>query len=212
MKDYKWIVFCDFDGTITEDETIEMFFQKFHKEEIRVLAERIIKNGYTIKEGIRKLAFSVPSSEYYTSINELENARIRSGFEEFLPHLKSRNIDFVLISGGLRDMIEVILKDFINDLPHIFSAEPFLENEYLTLLSHYESSEELVSKVEIMKKFTYDKCICIGDSYTDIIMAQNSDLIFARDRLASFLKKENIKYYAYETFYDIMKVLNDLEI
>lgn len=209
MKRVEWIVFCDFDGTITEEETLEMFFQNFYEEDIREVAERMISKGYSVKKGIREMMSHVPSDTYTKCISSMKGVKIRPGFQEFLTYLRQRNIMFVIISGGLKDMIEVVLCNFISDIKYIYSADVNLDKVYAELYSGYESDLELVSKVDIMQQFDYGKSICIGDSYTDIIMAENSDVVFARDRLRHAMEQRRKKHYYYDTFFDIIKILRE---
>lgn len=207
MERVEWIVFCDFDGTITEEETLEKFFQNFYEEDVREVAERMLSNGYSVKKGIREMMSHVPSDAYVKCISSMKGAKIRPGFQEFLTYLRQRNIMFVIVSGGLRDMIEAVLCDVISDIKYIYSADVSLNKEYTELYSIYESDWELVSKVDIMQQFDYGKSICIGDSYTDIIIAENSHMVFARDRLKQAMEQKRKKYYCYDTFFDIIKIL-----
>ena len=42
---YKKIIFCDFDGTITAEDTLEGFIQQFITEDIRLWAMRWLKRA-----------------------------------------------------------------------------------------------------------------------------------------------------------------------
>lgn len=60
----KRIVFCDFDGTITAEETFVAMLDRFTPEvSARILPELYTKR-LTLREGVRQMLESIPSSSY----------------------------------------------------------------------------------------------------------------------------------------------------
>ena len=49
---YKYIIFSDFDGTITNFDTLEAFISHFIGDDMRAISERMVKENYTVKRAI----------------------------------------------------------------------------------------------------------------------------------------------------------------
>ena len=104
MTHYPLIVFTDFDGTITKNETLEEFVQLFMDENIQTVAQKLLDSGYSIKEGVKKIISSIPTEQYKQNRNFFQGLPIRSGFTEFVNFLHSKNIPLVVLSGGIKAM------------------------------------------------------------------------------------------------------------
>ena len=77
------------------------------------------------------------------------------------------------------------------------------------LISQYDDGNELLKKTDVMALYDYEYAIGIGDSFTDMNMAQAVDTIFARDVLAKYLEKQGKSYIPYEDFFDVVKVMEE---
>ncbi len=208
LEHYPLIVFSDFDGTITEKESLEEFIQLFINEDIQDAAARMLQEGYSVKGGIREMMSRIPVEEYLQNTWFFDTLTIRRGFPEFVKVLQQNQIPLVVISGGIREMVVRNLEPFMDGIQQLYTAEVDLNEKYVRYWSDYETDLEIVGKREVMSRYSYDTSICIGDSYTDFIMAQAADIIFARDRLAENLNKHEIPYFPYDTFHDIIQQLN----
>lgn len=58
-----------------------------------------------------------------------------------------------------------------------------------------------------MALYQYERAIGIGDSFTDMNMAQAVDTIFARDVLAKFLEKKGRPYIPWEDFFTVAEAI-----
>ena len=137
----------------------------------------------------RRFGISVP--------RQVESSRRcpgQTGLEELLDFLDACNIPFVIISGGLRGMIDARLGSIVDCVYKIFSADVDTSGEFIKVTSDFEGGMELVAKVDVMNLFGDGRRIVIGDGATDINMARGASLIFARDNLAFFLDHMGISY------------------
>lgn len=208
---YREIIFCDFDGTVTEIETLEAFLQLFLSEDLRALGQEMMAKGYSVKQGIKETMARIPSDDYRRHTDFFRQLPIREGFEAFLDYAHTVGIPVVILSGGIREMVETSMAPYRNKILDIWSGEVDLSGEYVRFYSPYESDTEVVSKVGIMRRYDCDRTICVGDSYTDLEMAAAADVVFARDRLASAMEKAGKKHFTFETFYDMINVLKQQE-
>jgi 2-hydroxy-3-keto-5-methylthiopentenyl-1-phosphate phosphatase len=206
-KNHKRVVFCDFDGTITKQETFVAMLNRFAPEKMKEFGEKLFQKKITLREGVRGVVESIPSCHYRDMVEFINDKEIREGFEELLVFLKDADTPFIIISGGLKDSVERRLESYMNFIDGIYAPSIDASGEFLKMVSAFEEDDELVAKVRVMDLFSYDQSISIGDGVTDHNMALHSTLVFARDRLATFLYKSQVRYVPWENFLDIKKYL-----
>lgn len=207
------IVFCDFDGTITAIETFAGMLKEFTPELSAQLMPQMYSRKLTLKAGVRQLLESIPAKRYPEIIEYSTEQPIRNGLSELLDFLEARNVPFVVISGGLRDMVEVVLArkqgqhSLRKKVTSVYAVDIDVSSDRLQVSSDFEGDTELVAKVKVMQQYPAAETIAIGDSVTDINMALTADLTFARDRLVDYMKAENKPYIPWHDFFDIRDYL-----
>lgn len=204
------IVFCDFDGTITARESLELVFKTFAPGRWEPVRDKLMAGQLTVREGVRQIMETIPSARYSEICEFVAAIPIRRGLEAFLDFLDERNIPFVVISGGFRGMVEARLGTLTERVHRIFAADLDTSGPLLKVVSDYESDAELVAKAEVMALFPQVQKIAIGDGITDLNMAAHADMVFARDMLARFLDQSGIAYQPWTDFFDLRDRLNTL--
>lgn len=197
------VVFSDFDGTITEDESFVAVLQHFAPELSSALLPEIYALRLSVREGVRRIVESIPSARFPEILEFVDGVPLREGFAEFLSFVNAREIPFIIISGGLEELIRKILGPLASRIGAIYAARVDRSGAFLKAWSNYESNTELVSKPMILQRHGAAKAVCIGDSVTDLEMAMRCPNIFARDRLAQYLTERGHPFFSYETFFDI---------
>ena len=203
------VVFCDFDGTITAIETFAGMMKEFAPELSQELMPKMYHRQLTLRAGVRQILESIPSIHYHDILAYAQDKPIRAGLTQFLDFLKAEKVPIVVISGGLREMVEIILKreGLLEKISAIFAVEIDPTHPYLKVHSKFEDQTELVAKVKVMAEYLVDESIAIGDSLTDLNMASAADLVFARDRLIDYLEAEDKPYIPWDDFSDIQNYL-----
>jgi 2-hydroxy-3-keto-5-methylthiopentenyl-1-phosphate phosphatase len=206
---YRRVVFCDFDGTITAIETFAGMLKEFAPDLSAKLMPKMYDRTLTLREGVRQLLESIPSSCYPEIIAYGVEKPIRPGLESLLDFLDTQDIPFVVISGGLRGMVEEVLSrhGLLERVAAIAAVDIDTSKEYLQVYSDCEGETELVAKVRLMALYPTTCAIAIGDSVTDINMALKADLVFARDRLIDYMKAEAKPYIEWNDFLEIRAYL-----
>jgi len=199
------IVFCDFDGTITAEETFVGMLKTFTPELSAQLLPRLYDRSLTLKAGVRQLLESIPSRRYDDIVEFALQQPIRPGLKEFLDFLAAHSIPFVVISGGLQGMVEAVLarEGLLKQVKAIAAVNLTRDSQFLEVFSHYEGETELIAKVAVMNLHPAEQTIAIGDSVTDINMALQADIVFARDRLQTYLDAEGKAYLPWSDFFEI---------
>lgn len=204
------IVFCDFDGTITEQETFVAVLKRFVPELAAALIPKIYTLELTLREGAMQMLEAMPSAVYPEIIEFAASQPLRSGLPEFLDFLEAQAIPFVVITGGLKGMVEAAIPMLLPQIHAVYGNEINTEGAYFKVHSPALGDTELVSKVDIMKRYPAHQTIVIGDSVTDLKMALAGDVVFARDRLAEYLGDRDVAYHPWDDFGDIQKTLAKL--
>jgi 2-hydroxy-3-keto-5-methylthiopentenyl-1-phosphate phosphatase len=55
-----------------------------------------------------------------------------------------------------------------------------------------------------------DIIVYVGEGYSDQCPAQYADIVFAKDELQTFCQQQNISYYLYDSFHDVVERLKIL--
>jgi 2-hydroxy-3-keto-5-methylthiopentenyl-1-phosphate phosphatase len=205
----KRAVFCDFDGTITAEET----FVGMHKEFAPKLSAQLMPQMYartlTLRAGVRQLLESIPSARYPEIIEYARIAAIRPGLSELLDFLDAEGVPFIVVSGGLRCMVETTLSQagLRQRVAAVYAIDLDTRLEFLQAYSEFEAGTEMVSKVQVMTQNPALEQIAIGDSVTDLNMALAAPVVFARDRLINYLDEHNKPYLPWHDFFDVRLAL-----
>ncbi|MBD0346119.1 MAG: HAD-IB family phosphatase [Coleofasciculus sp. Co-bin14] len=209
------VVFCDFDGTITAEETFVGMLKQFTPELSNQLMPEMYARRLTLREGVRQLLESIPSVRYPEILEYAKPKLIRPGLVELLDFLDAEGVPFVVVSGGLRGMVETVLSQASTGIPSllervaaIYAVDVDTTGEFLQVQSEFEGGTELVSKVKVMAQHPAEEQIAIGDSVTDLEMSLYAPVVFARDRLIQYLDEHNKPYIPWNDFFDIGEQLS----
>jgi 2-hydroxy-3-keto-5-methylthiopentenyl-1-phosphate phosphatase len=201
------IVFCDFDGTITEQETFVAVLKQYSPTLAAECIPQIYALKMTLREGVRKMLEAIPAAAYPEILAFAKTQPQRSGFPEFLTFLQQHQTPCVIISGGLKGMVEAALGNLTSHIEAIYAVDVDTTGDRFQVYSPAEGETEFVSKVDLMQRHPCQEKIVIGDSVTDLQMALAGDMVFARDRLAQYLAERSIPHHLWQDFSDIQDIL-----
>ncbi|MFB2880936.1 HAD-IB family phosphatase [Floridanema aerugineum] len=204
------ILFCDFDGTITAVETFVAIFKEFAPDISAELLPQMYDRKVTLRQGVRQILESIPSHRYPDILEFTRSQPIRPGFVELLDFLEQHQVPLVVVSGGLRGMVEVVLNQLVQRVHAIHAINVDTSSEYLQINSPYEDGTEMVAKVKVIEDYDAREAIAIGDSLTDLNMALYAPIVFARDRLAEYLDQHQTSYIRWNDFFDVRDRLAEL--
>jgi 2-hydroxy-3-keto-5-methylthiopentenyl-1-phosphate phosphatase len=206
-KSIKRSVFCDFDGTITSQETLSGMANSLVPDMVKKIVPELVARRMTLRESVRLMIEAIPSRRYGEIIEYVMAVPIRPGFESLLDFLGSQGVPFIIISGGLRGMVEARLGPLAKMVHSIYALDVDRTGEHIKIIAPFEGDTELMDKTRIIARYPADEIVSIGDGYTDIKMAMESNIVFARDVLAKSLEKKGIPYVPWNDFFDIQRDL-----
>jgi 2-hydroxy-3-keto-5-methylthiopentenyl-1-phosphate phosphatase len=197
------IVFCDFDGTIADEETFVAVMYHFAPKLAAELVPAMQERRVTLRAGVPRVLESIPSARYGEILDFMKGRKIRAGFAELLDFLEGENVPLVIISSGLRGMVETVLGPLFARVHAVHALEVALDGPFLRPVSPAMSEDELVAKPAIMARYGPAFRVAIGDGVTDLRMAEQADLVFARDRLKALLAERGMPFLPFEDFFTV---------
>ena len=107
----KTLVQCDFDGTVTEEDTSFFLLDAFAQGDWRRLLREYKEHKISVGEFNTK-AFAMVKADKPTLLEALKGeVKVRAGFHELVNYCRRRGFRLVIVSNGLDFYIEAILKD-----------------------------------------------------------------------------------------------------
>ncbi|WP_066295225.1 2-hydroxy-3-keto-5-methylthiopentenyl-1-phosphate phosphatase [Bacillus sp. FJAT-29937] len=209
------VIFCDFDGTITNKDNIVNIMKEFAPPEWDAIKDDILGQKVSIQEGVGKLFSLLPSSKKEEIISfVMKDAVIREGFAEFVQFTRKAKIPLYIVSGGIDFFVYPVLEPF-GPFEKIYCNEADFSGENIRIVFPHECDDDCSSKgcgcckPSIIRQLASEEntSIVIGDSITDLQAAKLADVVIARDFLIEKCKELNIRYEPFERFQDCIHII-----
>ncbi|GAB2691978.1 2-hydroxy-3-keto-5-methylthiopentenyl-1-phosphate phosphatase [Paenibacillus thermoaerophilus] len=211
------VIFCDFDGTITENDNIVAIVKHFDPPGWSGIVDDILSRRVSIRDGVGRLFALLPTARREEIVRyAIGNARIRAGFAELLNYCRENGIEFYVTSGGIDFFVYPLLAPFGIPEERIYCNGSSFAGETIEITWPHPCDEHCrtdcgMCKTTIMRRFPNDRYrrILIGDSVTDFEGAKLADLVFARSHLAERCREIGMPYVPYETFHEVVDGLRE---
>tara|TARA_B100001540_G_scaffold225267_1_gene199455 strand:- start:172 stop:831 length:660 start_codon:yes stop_codon:yes gene_type:complete len=201
-------VFCDFDGTVTSVDTFDAVAARAAPELWADLKAQLFNFEITLLQGMQALADALTPHDLQAMVDHMGEYAPRPCFLPFLAELERAGVPFVLVSGGLVPLVEEVLGAHRHRLDQLIAAEVLPHPDGgLRFESPFANGQELVAKAEVVKRYGCGRSVVIGDSITDLGMAEVADLVFAREPLSGWLEQRGIAFHPWDSFADVEAVL-----
>lgn len=209
-KPEKLIYIVDFDGTITIQDTLVSVFNKYCKGDWWSIENRMRRGEISRTEALFREVELMQVCEKDLK-EHLENfIDVRGGFSQFLDTVRKNDRKLLILSGGFRKFISIILKkhghsvDFFGISSNDIRAGADNRWEFV---SNPDAMEALCSNCPNCKKAVVEKfkrngfcTVYIGDGDTDFCASVHADTIFAVSELAEKLKEKKVEFYPFKDF------------
>lgn len=205
------IVFCDFDGTITVNETFRKVLQRFVPEIAATVVPQIDAGSITLRDGVSQLIAGLRCDQRQAIIDYVRPEPIRAGFGEFVDLLAGRGIPLVVVSSGLRFYIEQLLAPWRSGIHAIHALDVSCDGTHLQLRLDHDHPREAMPKEWVLRSYAAEYRIAIGDAVSDFEMVKAADRVLARDRLLQTLREQGRAVEPFEDFHDVIRALENEE-
>ncbi len=209
-------IFTDFDGTITKRDTLEAILDRFSGKEWRKIEDRVTAGKLPEKQALQA-EFDFLSCSVDEVLKYIERtAEIDETFMSFADFCLDKGCKLTVLSGGIDIFIENIFSRY--GLDHI---EYFANSIEVNERKHWKVIPARSPKIKgncnhcktyhlRQKKSAGFKTVYIGDGNTDRCPALEADAVFAKGALAAYLTANDVKYYPYERFSNILSKMEEL--
>jgi 2-hydroxy-3-keto-5-methylthiopentenyl-1-phosphate phosphatase len=205
------LIVVDFDGTITERDTLDDMCQTYAPEEWAAAEGDLQTRTMTLREVIAA-EFAPIRGDHDTIISEtVGRARVRAGFAEFIEAAERAGDQIVVVSSGFESVIRPILeREGLGRLDVVAHDVRFTPEGGVVDFRHGEicpvCGEECKRSV-VDERRDGREVVYIGDGYSDRCAAQAADVRFARQTLATHLDREGVGYTRFDDFTTIREAL-----
>lgn len=206
------VFFCDFDGTISKEDTIQKLLNQYATEEWLKIEDDWEKQKIGSRECLTRQIECIDSLSKRNLDDFINNIEIDKTFINFYDFLNKNNQKMYIVSDGFNLFIKNVLKNAgITDID-IFSNELESQDNKLYTAFPYHNKNCItragMCKCDIIKTHSHGKnVVYIGDGFSDICAIKNADMIFAKKRLAEYCENNKIKYTFFNDFNDIIDEL-----
>jgi 2-hydroxy-3-keto-5-methylthiopentenyl-1-phosphate phosphatase len=215
----KLIIFCDFDGTITENDNIINIMKYYNPPGWESIKDDILAGKISIRKGVGNMFGLLPAS-YREEITNyaIKQATIRPGFNQFIQYCQEHNIRLLITSGGIDFFVFPILSCYSIQKQNIYCNSSDFSGSQIQILWPY-SCDSLCSndcgmcKPSILRSHSSidNLKVVIGDSITDLAVAKMADLVIARDFLLQKCQEHSLPHKEFVSFYDVIEILKQFK-
>jgi 2-hydroxy-3-keto-5-methylthiopentenyl-1-phosphate phosphatase len=208
----KTLVQCDFDGTVTEEDTSFFLLDAFAQGDWRRLLREYKKHKISVGEFNTK-AFAMIRVDKPTLLDALRGkVKVRAGFRELVNYCLKKGFRLVIVSNGLDFYIEAVLKDLgLENLEvHAAQASFHLEGMEVQYVGPDGRRFEDGLKEAYIKSFLRlgYRVIYMGNGDSDVVPARYAHHVFATGELLAYCRANNLNCRAFDNFTD---VVNDID-
>ena len=204
-------IYCDFDGTITKEDSVNSFFEMYasdkwlESEKLWIEGKISSRENAIIQVGMLKNVSQKQLDDYINSIE------VDDYFLEFTDYVKSKNIKLTILSDGFDLFIKKILERYNLDIPFYANKLIYDDGKFSIEFPYYNDRCEKkagMCKCEKVK----EKSFCyIGDGTSDLCIASKADFLFASKKLHKYCEENYIKHSHFTSFRNIINILKEGE-
>ncbi len=219
MNKNKYLIFCDFDGTIANEDVGYRLFHHFSDGRNDALIPEWQAGRISSRE-ILTLEAQMVSATKSEVLKYVDQFELDSGFADFVALCRSSGIEPVIISEGMEFYISYLLKkNGLGDLEVLSNIGNFEGNKLTMEFPHQNSNCRRCGscKGERIAEFREKqdqpvKVVFLGDGYSDACAAKEADILLAKKDLVTYCQDNNIKFEKFGDFRQAADLLIEIGI
>ncbi len=216
----KPIVFCDFDGTITQLDVTDLILSQLAHPSWQEVEQEWVRGLIGSRECLeRQMALVETSAEQLDKL--IDSVPFDPHFAKFYRFVQKRGLPFFLLSDGFDYVIRRVLKRAgidggLRGGVNVFASSLHIVGQRLVTTFPYAGPpcehECATCKAAILRQFGRGRnpVIYIGDGFSDRFAVQESTLIFAKRPLAAYCREHGIACHPFKTFAEVEEALDGL--
>jgi 2-hydroxy-3-keto-5-methylthiopentenyl-1-phosphate phosphatase len=210
----KTLVQCDFDGTITEEDTSFFLLDAFAQGDWRQLLKAYKEHKMSVGE-FNTRAFAMVKVDKHRLLEALPgNVKVRAGFHELVDYCQEKGFRFVVVSNGLAFYERAVLTDLGLGNIEVHAAEASFHPEGMKVRYVGPDGKTVndgfkEAHVESFVRLGY-RVIYIGNGDSDVAPAKYAHQVFATGDLLAYSRENNLNCKPFQDFRDIVSDLEQM--
>lgn len=210
-------VLLDFDGTLTKVDVGHMIMDQFGEPDWESIEEGWPGNGASFRELLEREYEMLPSDrEADITGFAIRRAEVREGAVELVRYCVDRSIPVEIVSGGLSNYIDPLLKHFgipgipVNSLTADFTQGSRAVTIYPDGVVMCDDSGACKCARVRVHQAAGRTVVFAGDGASDFCVAKDADVLFARRTLATHCRSAGIPFTPFESFEPVLQAVKSL--
>jgi 2-hydroxy-3-keto-5-methylthiopentenyl-1-phosphate phosphatase len=207
------LIACDFDGTITERDTLHLIVERFGERGLwDAIVPRLRAGELTVRQAMQLEFDSVRATRDEVVGMVLAEAGLRAGFGELVDWAAARGHRLVVLSSGFRTVIDPLLAHWGLAHLEVEANDARFSARGCTLLwadrgGHCELCGRPCKRHDLRARAGSARVVYVGDGISDRCVAGIADVVFARADLARFLTADGVPFLPFEDFVEVRERL-----
>jgi 2,3-diketo-5-methylthio-1-phosphopentane phosphatase len=196
----------DFDGTLTDRDTLDAICQQWAPEAFADAEERLQAGHWTLDQVIAHVFEHVSATRDELLDFLRQHVRLRPGLPALLATCVERFVEPIVVSSGFTSLIAPFLHENGIDLPIAAHDAVFsLEGALVQFSARADCGRcgERCKRADVLRRADGRTLAYVGDGWSDRCAALAADLVFARASLARYLSDEGVAFQPFEDFDDV---------
>ena len=208
----KTLIQCDFDGTVTKEDTSFFLLDAFAQGDWRRLLREYKEHRISVGEFNTK-AFAMVKDDKPTLLEALKGkVKVRAGLHELVNYCLKKGFRLVIVSNGLDFYIKAVLKDLGLENIEVHAAQASFHPEGMKVQYVGPDGKRLddnfkVAYIKSFLKLGY-RIVYVGNGDSDFPPAKYAHHVFATGELLAYCRENNLKYKPFENFIDAIREID----
>ncbi|MFZ0961212.1 MAG: MtnX-like HAD-IB family phosphatase [Terriglobia bacterium] len=219
-RDFNPVVFCDFDGTITQLDVTDQILTELAHPSWRGIEQQWMQGLIGSRECLeRQIALVNASEEELHAV--IDAVPLDAEFKNFCKFARQRHLPLYILSDGFDYVIRRVLKRagvgrHFRSGSNLFASALRVEGRRLT--PSFPHAPEpcahgcATCKEALMRRLREGRqpVIFMGDGMSDRFAVEVADIVFAKRHLLAHCRENGIACHPFETFKDVQATLEKL--
>lgn len=207
------LIACDFDGTITQHDTLHLIVEEFGTRGLWETIEPRLRSGeVTLEQAMQEEFATVRATPGQVIELVLRDAGLRPGLAELVRWAEAEGHRFIVFSSGFRTVIRATLEHWGLGHLEVVSHEALFSSDGCRLMwaDRGETCVECgrrCKRHDLRGRLRGERLVYIGDGISDRCGAGMADVVFARAHLARDLTAAGVPFVPFEDFVEVREWL-----
>lgn len=197
-------IYCDFDGTISQKDSVNEFLRLFANKEWLEIEQLWAEGKISSQVCLKEQTALLPEMDETTLENYINSVKLSEGFREFHDEMARRGVEIVILSDGYDLFIKKVLENNGLNLKYFANTLLFKNGKFdVEFCNTNPDCSRNSGTCKCAKVQEKDFCY-VGDGVSDFCVAKKAKKVFAKSNLKKHCDEAGVKYTEFSDFRDIL--------